>query len=122
MAIHITSTTKSARVRPNSKDELRSIIKNELKQQGPDANLNFIDTSLITDMDMLFYNINKEILVGNIKIDQWDVSNVTTMSGMFYGCDECNTDISTWDISNVRHMGLMFVGCPIDDSYKPKFK
>ena len=122
MAIHITSTTKSARVRPKSKDELRSIIKNELKQQGPDADLNFIDTSLITDMSMLFYTINKEILVGNVKIDQWNVSNVTTMNGMFYGCDECNTDISMWDISNVRYMGLMFVGCPIDDSYKPKFK
>ena len=122
MVIHITSTTKSARVRPKSKDELRSIIKNELKQQGPDADLNFIDTSLITDMSMLFYTINKEILVGNVKIDQWNVSNVTTMNGMFYGCDECNTDISMWDISNVRYMGLMFVGCPINDSYKPKFK
>jgi len=122
MAIHITSTTKSARVQPKSKDVLRSIIKNELKQQGPDADLNFIDTSLITDMDMLFYTINKEILVGNIKINQWDVSNVMSMRGMFYGCDECNTDISMWDISNVRYMGLMFVGCPIDDSYKPKFK
>lgn len=115
MAIHITSTTKSARVRPKSKDELRSIIKNELKQQGPDADLNFIDTSLITDMDMLFYKINKEIPVGNIKIDRWNVSNVVNMRGMFYGCDECNTDISMWDISNVTHMGLMFVGCSIDD-------
>ena len=35
MPLHIKSTTKSARVLPKSKDELRSIIEQELEQQGP---------------------------------------------------------------------------------------
>ena len=55
MAIHITSKTKSLRLQPTSKDELRSIIEQELELQGPDADLNHIDMSLITDMSMLFW-------------------------------------------------------------------
>lgn len=75
MAIHITSNTKSATIRPTSKEELRVLIEQELEQQGPDADLNFIDTSLIEDMSSLFNKL-KPI---NIKIDQWDTSNVTNM-------------------------------------------
>ena len=66
MAIHITSQTKSANIlTPKSKDELRSIIVEETKRQGPDANLNFIDTSLITHMSFLFIGPN----IRNTKID-----------------------------------------------------
>ena len=70
MAIHITSNTKSLRLQPTSKDELRSIIEQELELQGPDADLNHIDTSEITDMSYLFWGLN----IGNIKIDQWETS------------------------------------------------
>ena len=80
MAIHITSKTKSLRLQPTSKDELRSIIEQELELQGPDADLNFIDTSEITDMSYLFWGLN----IGNIKIDQWETSNVKYPSNMFY--------------------------------------
>lgn len=84
MAIRITSKTKPLRVQPTSKDELRSIIEQELKRQGPDADLNFIDTSFITDMSYLFKRAYNKVYVADsvqfyirdIKIDQWDVSNV----------------------------------------------
>lgn len=72
MSIHITSNSKSLRVRPTSKEQLRSIISDELKHQGPDADLNFIDTSEITDMSSLFIDLKPR----NIKIDEWNVSNV----------------------------------------------
>lgn len=62
-----------------TKDELRSLIQTELHYHGADADLNFIDTSKITDMSRLFEGLN----VRNIKIDKWDVSNVTDMSYMF---------------------------------------
>ena len=78
--IKITSNSKSATITPTSAEQLQSIIKDELERQGPDADLNHIDTSEITDMGSLFYKLN----IGNIKIDQWDVSNVTNMSFMFY--------------------------------------
>ena len=73
MAIHITSNTKSATIRPTSKEELRVLIEQELEQQGPDADLNFIDTSLIEDMSSLFNKLKPR----NIKIDSWNTSNVT---------------------------------------------
>ena len=63
--LHIGNNTKSARIKPTTRDELKSIIVNELEHQGPDADLNFIDTSEITDMSTLFQYAK----IGNIKID-----------------------------------------------------
>ena len=105
--LRITSTTKSVKVQPTKRDDLRSIIKKELEYQGPDADLNFIDTSLITDMYELFYQLD----IRNIKIDQWDVSNVTDMYGMFYNCKNFNCDLSSWDVSKVGNMRIMFADC-----------
>ena len=50
MAIKITSDIKSTRPKPSKWKELKDIIKAELERQGPDADLNFIDTSLITSI------------------------------------------------------------------------
>ena len=64
--LKITSNSKSATLTPKSKDELRSFIEQELKQQGPDADLNHIDTSEIIDMSYLF----EDLCIRNIKIDE----------------------------------------------------
>ena len=114
MPLHITSTTvsantKSVRIRPTAKAELKDLIKLELVRQGPDADLNHIDVSQITDMSWLFNELNP----GNIKIDKWDVSNVTNMSWMFSFCKKFNADLSKWRtrVSNVTNMQSMFLGC-----------
>ena len=108
MAIHITSSTKPASIcRPKSKAELRSLIDQELKRQGQDADLNFIGTSEITDMSFLF--VYKPI--GNIKIDRWDTSNVRDMNYMFTFCLYFNCDLSDWNVSNVENMSNMFDLC-----------
>jgi len=53
--LKITSNTKSANIpKPTTYKELRPIIEQELDKQGPDADLNHIDTSKITDMSYLF--------------------------------------------------------------------
>lgn len=104
MSLHITSTTKSVKVQPTTRDELRSLIEKELKHQGSDADLNFIDVSHVTDMYELFYQLH----IGNIKIDQWDVSNVTDMYGMFYNCKYFTCDLSEWDVLKVKNMRIMF--------------
>lgn len=78
--LRISSNTKSIKFyKPKSKEELRSIIERELENQGVDADLSHIDTSEITDMEGLFRDLN----VRNIKIDQWDISNVKTTFNMF---------------------------------------
>lgn len=41
-------------VQPKTKKELQSIIKDTISKEGPECDLNFIDTSLITDMSLLF--------------------------------------------------------------------
>ena len=92
---------------PMTKEELRECIEAELYFQGPDANLNIIDTSKITDMSALFWHLN----IRNIDISKWDVSNVENMNSMFYECCNFNCDISHWDVSNVNNMSYMFRGC-----------
>ena len=91
------NVNSSKKVSPKTKNELREIIKAELRLQGTDSDLNFIDTSKITDMSDLFQGLE----IRNIKIDQWDVSNVTNMSGMFYCAWHFTSDLSKWDVSNV---------------------
>ena len=102
-------------VQPKTTYELRCILEEELVRQGPDADLNFIDTSLITDMYILFnelYNFSDhELCIRNIKIDKWDVSNVTDMDSMFWGLHDFNCDLSNWDVSKVENMDSMFRYC-----------
>ena len=45
----------------------------------------------------------------NQNISNWDVSNVTTMEGMFAGASSFNQNISNWDVSKVENMIGMFV-------------
>ena len=107
MSLHITPNTRSAILRPTTRNDLRNLIESELKRQGPDADLNHVDVSQITDMRMLFCGLN----IHDIKISDWDVSNVTNMCAMFDGCSGFNDDISQWDVSSVTDMFCMFAGC-----------
>ena len=84
--------------RPANKKELKQIIKERISKEGPNCNLNDIDTSLVTFMSQLFYKID---FTGDIS--NWNTSNVTDMSGMFYN-STFNGDISSWDTSKVENM------------------
>ena len=83
---------------PKDKAELEQIIKERISKEGPNCDLNDIDTSLITDMYHLFYESNF-----NGNISRWDVHNVTNMESMFAESD-FNGDISKWDVSKVKYM------------------
>ena len=91
---------------PKIKDELRDILIERLPDD-PNADLNDIDVSAITDMSYLFAGLDPH----NIKIDRWDVSNVINMTSMFNGRKNFNADISGWDVKNVTYMNYMFDGC-----------
>ena len=65
-------------VQPKTKDELKKIIEDTIKEQGYNCDLNFIDTSLIKDMSALFSESNF-----NGDISKWDVSDAINMDGMF---------------------------------------
>ena len=127
---------------PQTKEELKDIILQRIKDEGNEVDLNDIDTSNITDMSYLFArkDFNGDIYnwdVSNVKdmscmffecksfnkdISNWDVSKVTNMKYMFWECESFNKDISSWDVSNVTDMQDMFYKCPIKEKYKPKFR
>ena len=65
---------------PKTKEELKDIIKQRIKQEGNEVDLNDIDVSNITDMSNLF-----EYKDFNGDISKWDVSNVKNMSNVFAG-------------------------------------
>jgi len=88
---------------PKKKGDLVAAIRAEIKAQGSRADLNCIDTSLITNMYGLFTQF--KTFEGDIR--GWNVSNVTDMSYMFSG-SQFNGDISEWDVSNVKDMSYMF--------------
>lgn len=90
-------------VQPKTKDELEKIIEDTIKEKGSNCDLNFIDTSLITDMSRLFMGSDF-----NGIISKWNVSNVRDMSGMFSENIYFEGDLSDWDVSNVEDMSTMF--------------
>ena len=102
---------------PKTKEELKDLIKQRIKTEGKEVDLNDIDTSNITDMSSLFVGTNFKGDISN-----WDVSNVTNMNSMFTLCKSFNQDISSWDVYNVTDAMGIFKDCPIEEKYKPKFK
>ena len=63
-----------------TKNALKNLIIKTIGEHGPNCDLNFIDTSKITDMSGLFLKTKF-----NGDISKWNVSNVTDMRGMFNG-------------------------------------
>lgn len=102
-------------IQPKTKDELIDVIIAEVEKQGPDVNLNHIDTSLITDMYNLFpfaasrNGYMNHSFVRKIRVDKWNVSNVTNMEGIFsYMHYLCNLDLDKWDTTKLENSDEMF--------------
>ena len=93
---------KAELVTPENKKELIKIINDTIEKEGPNCDLNFIDTSKIDDMSALFYSSKF-----NGDISKWNVSNVKNMSGVF-AYSSFDGDISNWNVSNVKYMSTMF--------------
>ena len=94
--------------KPESTKELKQLVIRLIEERGNDADLNDIDTSLITNMDSLFQGLSEAI---NVDVSKWNVSNVTSMDGMFFNKKNFNCDLSEWDVSNVTDMNGMFMDC-----------
>ena len=105
-------STKIHKYFPKSKQELQQIILERIKEEGPNVDLNDIDTSKITDMSYLFdSSISKLFEDFNGKITFWNVSNVTNMEYMFSFCKKFNCNLSGWNLKNVEDTKFMFKLC-----------
>ncbi len=89
---------------PGSKDELVAEI-NRVIAINNKADLNYIDTSEVDDMESLFKG--KAEFNGDIRC--WDVSKVATMARMFEGAESFNKDLSYWQPIEVTDMERMFL-------------
>jgi surface protein len=106
--------------------EIRTLVKVSIEIFGDNCNLNWIDTSNITNIHNVFsftkfngdiskWNVsnitNMSMVFSNTEftgdISKWNVSNVTNMREMF-AHSKFNGDISKWDVSNVKNMNHMF--------------
>ena len=103
---------------PKSFDELRNIIQDRYKKLGPGTeqnpiDFNDIDVSNLDSFCIMLKGIFYETKFKYIDISYWDVSNVTNMSFMFFGCERLKSvgDISKWDVSSVTDMSYMFCDC-----------
>jgi surface protein len=67
------------------------------------------DVSNVTYMSGMFGRCTS---LTSIDVSNWDVFNVTYMSGMFGRCTSLTSiDVSNWDVSNVTYIDNMFVNC-----------
>jgi len=107
---------------PKTKDELRKIIHNLIVDANnnsvplSEVNFNVIDTSEITNMSQLFHLERSYLKKGTeifskLKIDEWNVSNVTDMSKMFQDCHNITADLSGWNVNKCENMERMFQDC-----------
>ena len=69
------------------------------------TNLPEIDTSVVTDMNIMFWQCWNLVDIPNL-----NTTNVTNMSGMFLNCRNI-LNISNFDMSNVIDVSNMFSGC-----------
>ena len=93
--------------------DLQKKIEELYKEQGEGDTLDVSSlTNLINrcyDFSHIFKGYRDVIQI--IGLEDWDVSHVEDMSGMFAGCYNFNSDLSKWDVSNVKDMRYMFEGC-----------
>ena len=111
-------------VKPTTKKELQKIIIETIDREGNECDLNFIDTSLITDMSNLFcvmHDFNGKINnvtdmrdmfayteTFNQPLNKWNVVKSEIMCGMFKMAKAFNQPLDKWDVSNVDDMTNMF--------------
>jgi uncharacterized delta-60 repeat protein len=65
--------------------------------------------SSMTTLSQMFYGCSGLTTINNVNL--WDVSSITNMQSLFQLATNFNDDISSWDVSNVTNMFFMFSNC-----------
>ena len=100
--ISIFGYSQTAITDANIKQAIEEWISTPAFAEAKYGNISDWDVSQVTDMSGLFYMKN----TFNDNISNWDVSNVTNMLDMFSNATAFNQDISSWNVSNVTKVDL----------------
>jgi hypothetical protein len=103
-----------SRFSPRSRKALVLAIEQLLEHSGKHpvhGEIGEWDVSHITDMAWLFSCKHGQDF--NLPLNSWNVSNVTNMKGMFYGCNVFDQPLDNWNVSNVTDMSFMFSNCHV---------
>ncbi len=73
-------------------------------------NISAQDIPNLTNVLTTSYMFSSCALKNPFNIDNWDVSNVTDMSYMFFGSSTFNQNIGSWNVENVKNMSNIFAG------------
>ena len=93
-------------------EDLINKIQELYKEQGEGETLDVSSLTNCIKCDDFSYIFSAYTEVKHIiGLENWDVSNVKNMSGMFSGCKNFNSDLSKWDVSLVKNMNYMFYDC-----------
>ena len=93
-------------------EDLRKKIEELYKEQGEGETLDVSSLTNTIKCDDFSYIFSVYTKVKHIiGLENWDVSNVKNMEGMFSACKNFNSDLSKWNVSNVENMYGMFAGC-----------
>ena len=110
---YITIRKGSSTIKVNDKNVF-SIVREQIKILGNDADLNHIDVSdctHLTENNTIFTKGLFENTDFCGDVSEWKTEKCTNMNSMFAGCSAFNCDLSNWDVSNVIQMRKMFYKC-----------
>ena len=80
-----------------------------LKDLKEIVNIQYINTSAVTDMNGMFYDCDDIV---SLDLSSFVTNNVTDMQNMFLECNHLKSvDLSSFNTSNVTDMSGMFLGC-----------
>jgi surface protein len=68
-------------------------------------------TSNITNFGNMFRDCTSLTTIN--RVNEWDISRITTMASCFYNCINFNQSLNSWDIRLVNSTSQMFYGCTL---------
>ena len=107
--ILINKSSKLNKIKVETKDQLKSIIRERYNNNKSFVYLSDIDVSELNDLSSIFDGLKIEV----VDISGWDTSNVTTMAYTFAECEDIKKiiGIENLDVSKLQSANAMFYGC-----------
>jgi len=98
----------------HNKEELKLLVREAIKCNGNECDLNFIDVSAIEDMSCVFFHSDF-----NGDVSKWNVARVKNMTCMF-SCSAFVGDLSNWKVDRGCRIDDIFFRCNIPGKNIPK--